>query len=232
MKIRVVWALCGLITLMCGTAWTADNTLTDSEKAEGWKLLFDGASLNGWHTTGSAVAWKIEDGAIAAIPRISDYLVTDESFGDFVISADFKEDTSTNSGIFVRRPTNATNGCRGIECQICYEKNGAKIDKHSCGAIYDAVAPYKDKCKGVGIWQNMTIDCRDNVIKVLLNGELATTMDLDQWTVAGRAPDGSPNKFDVAYKDMPRVGQLALQNHGKKVWFKNIKIKPLEKGGK
>ncbi len=52
-------------------------------------------------------------------------------------------------------------------------------------------------------------------------------MNLNEWTTPGKAPDGSPNKFTVAYKDMPRVGQIALQNHGTKVWFKNIKIKPL-----
>lgn len=132
----------------------------------------------------------------------------------------------------MRRPVKATKGCRGIECQIYYQKITADIGKHSCGGVYDAVAPSKNVCKGPGVWQNMTVYCRDNVIRIMMNDELITSMNLDEWTVAGKAPDGSPNKFTVAYKDMPRSGQLALQNHSTKVWFKNIRIKPLDKGGK
>ena len=41
-------------------------------------------------------------------------------------------------------------------------------------------------------------------------------------------PDGSRHKFDVAYKDQPRMGYLGLQDHGSPCWFKNVKIKPLK----
>jgi hypothetical protein len=228
-RLRMALAVCAAAALLSSMAWSADNALTDTEKAEGWKLLFDGTSLAGWHAATDMKNWTVENGTIAAVPGKGDYLVTDASYGNFIISADFKEDTYTNSGIFVRRPVKAVKGCRGIECQIYYRKNGTETGKHACGSVYDAVAPLKDKCKGPGVWQNMTISCRDNVIKVTLNGELVTTMNLDEWTVAGKAPDGSKNKFTVAYKDMPRIGQLALQNHGTKVWFKNIKIKALDK---
>lgn len=232
MKIRTLLLSCAIAALVSGCVWAADNALTDAEKANGWKLLFDGRSLAGWHAATDIKDWAVEDGTIAAVPKDGDYLITDESFGNFVVSLDFKEDTNTNSGVFLRRPAKAVKGCRGIECQIYYKKNGAETGKHACGSVYDAVAPSKNACKGPGVWQSMTIDCRDNMIKVTLNGALVTTMNLDEWTVAGKAPDGSPNKFTVAYKDMPRTGGLALQNHGTKVWFKNIKIKPLDKSGK
>lgn len=232
MKTQLLLLLCVAVALACGAVQAADNTLTEAEKADGWKLLFDGKSLSGWHAATDAKNWAVEDGAIAAVPKNGDYLITDESFGDFIISADFKEDTYTNSGVFLRRPIKAVNGCRGIECQIYYRKNGTETGKHACGAVYDAVAPSKDACKGPGVWQNMTIYCRDNTIRITLNGEMVAAMNLDEWTVAGKAPDGSANKFTVAYKDMPRAGGLALQNHGTKVWFKNIKIKPLDKSGK
>jgi hypothetical protein len=52
-------------------------------------------------------------------------------------------------------------------------------------------------------------------------------MNLDQWTEAGKNPDGTPNKFKIAYKDMPRRGRIGLQDHGKPVWYRNIRIKPL-----
>lgn len=228
MTLYAVLAACGAMLLACSMAWAADNALTDAEEADGWKLLFDGKSFAGWHAGSDIKNWAIEDGAIAAVPKNGDNLITDEQFGNFIISADFKEATGCNSGIFVRRPVKAEEGCRGIECQI-YKKEGGKPGKHSCGAIYDAVAPSKHMCKGPGVWQNMTIFCCDSTIKVTLNGELVSTMNLDEWKVAGKAPDGSPNKFTVAYKDMPRVGRVALQNHGTKVWFKNVRIKSLDK---
>jgi hypothetical protein len=54
-------------------------------------------------------------------------------------------------------------------------------------------------------------------------------LDLDEWTEAGRNPDGSRNKFNVAYKELPRQGYIGLQDHrdGTKVWYRNIKIREL-----
>lgn len=227
MRVWTLLAACGVLLFSCGALRSEDNTLTDADKRDGWKLLFDGKSFTGWHAATSIKNWTIEDGTIAAVPGKSDYLITDEQFDNFVLSVDFKEDESTNSGVFLRRPAKSENGLRGIEVQI-YKPQAGKPDKHSCGGIYDAVAPSKNLCRGAGVWQHLSIYCRDNVIKVSLNGEIAATMNLDEWTVAGKAPDGSPNKFKVAYKDMPRIGHIALQNHSTKVWFKNIKIKLLK----
>ena len=63
---------------------------------------------------------------------------------------------------------------------------------------------------------------------VELNGEKVTRMDLDEFTKPNRRPDGTPHKFDVAYRDHPRKGYIGLQDHGSPCWFKNIKIKPLK----
>lgn len=232
MRFRTVLLVCAVLAAICSASWAADNALTDKEKADGWKLLFDGTTTTGWHTSPTKTSWVIEDGVLATVPAGGDNLVTNDQFGNYLLSVDFKEGAKTNSGVFLRVPLKATKGCRGIEIQIFDQKNGKDSAKHACGAVYDATAPTKNMCKGPGVWQNVLIDCQDNIIKVTLNGTLVTTMNLDEWTVAGKAPDGSPNKFNVAYKDMPRVGQIALQNHKTKVWFKNIKIKVLDKSTK
>jgi len=67
-------SMCAALAFVCGAAWAADNTLTDAEKADGWKLLFDGESLAGWHAANSIKNWTVEDGTIAAVPKHGDYL--------------------------------------------------------------------------------------------------------------------------------------------------------------
>jgi hypothetical protein len=49
-------------------------------------------------------------------------------------------------------------------------------------------------------------------------------MDLDRWTEAHKNPDGSPNKFTTAYKDMSRSGHLGLQHHTNVIEFRNIVV--------
>ena len=66
-------------------------------------------------------------------------------------------------------------------------------------------------------------------IQVVLNGEPVIGMDLDQWTQAGQNPDGTPNKFKTAYKDMARCGRIGFQDHGSPVWYRNVRIRPLGK---
>ncbi len=52
-------------------------------------------------------------------------------------------------------------------------------------------------------------------------------MDLDKWTEPHKNPDGTKNKFNTAYKDMPRVGHIGFQDHGMPFWLRNIRIKEL-----
>lgn len=88
-------------------AWAADNELTEKEKADGWKLLFDGKMLNGWKATGNPEGWAVEDGAIACLARGGGYLYSEEQFDDFVLSIDYKIAPRVNSGIFFRSACSA-----------------------------------------------------------------------------------------------------------------------------
>ena len=51
----------------------------------------------------------------------------------------------------------------------------------------------------------------------------------DEWTTANENPDGTPNKFKTALKDLPRTGRVGFQNHGQVVWIKEVKIRDLAK---
>jgi hypothetical protein len=209
------------VLLNCG------GSIVDSGAEEGrWQVLFDGTDLGKWQNSsggGPGAGWVIENGVLTRKPKAG-MIWTRERFGNFILDLDFK--TEGNSGIFFRtdNPKNCVQ--TGFEMQI-YKRVG-KPGKHSCGAIYDALAPIKEMTKD-GQWNHVTITARDNKISVVLNGEQIIDMDLNRWTEPRRNPDpdGSKNKFRTALKDFKREGHIGFQDHGANVWFRNVRIKQL-----
>lgn len=214
---------------VCGAAaaWAAENTLTAKEKGDGWKLLFDGQTLNGWKTTGKAEGWVVEDGALACRAMGGGYLYTEAQYGDFVLSTDYKVAKGTNSGIFFRWSDLKDPVNTGIEMQVFDSYGKASPGKHDDGAIYDIIPPAKNMSKPAGEWNHAVVTCKNNQVAIELNGAKVAEMDLDRWTEAGKNPDGTSNKFKRAYKELPRRGYIGFQDHGGQVWFRNVKIREL-----
>jgi hypothetical protein len=223
--------VCLALAAAAAPAFAADNELTAKEKADGWRLLFDGKTLDGWMTSGGKPSkTPVEDGAINPHKSGGYMMVHKEQWSDYVLSLDFKISKGCNSGIFVHTHTLKPRpgkdvGFNGLEIAIDDTK-GAGF--HDTGAIYDLVKPAKQAMKPVGEWNHIVITCDKDSIAVTLNGEKVTRMNLDEWKEANRRPDGSAHKFDIAYKDHPRKGYIGLQDHGSPCWFKNIKLKVLK----
>ncbi len=223
--------LTGAAALASGAAAVApDNTLSDAEKGQGRKLLFDGRSLAGWLVTGNKEGWAIEEGAVACLARGGGYLYTAEQFGDFTLALDYKVDKGVNSGVFIRWADLKDPVNTGMEVQVLDSYGRDRPGRHDDAAIDDLVAPSKNKSRPAGEWNRAEITCRGPQITVALNGEKVTEMDLDRWTTAGQNPDGSRNKFRAALKDFARKGHIGLQDHGGRVWFKNVKVRALPAG--
>jgi hypothetical protein len=213
----------------------AENTLSEREKADGWRLLFDGKTLDGWKADGIAESKRpVEDGCINPhlSGGISGMYYARRPWSDFILALDFKVTKNCNSGVFVRtwplKPPPGTPGndpgFNALEVQIL-DKPGA--DYGDAGAIYDLVKPKRNALRPAGQWNHLVVTCDKNLVLVEMNGEKITRMDLDEWTQKGKRPDGSPHKFPWAWKDHSRQGYIGLQDHGSDCWFKNIKLKPL-----
>jgi hypothetical protein len=220
-----------VVALAAAPPAAVDNELSAQEKADGWVLLFNGKTLDGWMTSsGTPSRTPVEDGCINPHKSGGYMMVHKQKWGDFILSCDFKISKGCNSGIFIRtyslepRPGKDV-GFNGIEVAID-DTHGAGY--HDTGALYDLVTPAREMRKATGEWNHVVITCRRNLIEVELNGEKVTRMDLDEWTKPNQRPDGSTHKFDIAYKDHPRTGYIGLQDHGAPCWFKNIKLKPLK----
>lgn len=203
------------------------NLLTEDEQRAGWRLLFDGQSLDGWTATGKPEGWTVEDGCLVLKTRGGGYLTTVEQFENFHLQLDWKIEAKGNSGVFLRWSNLRDPVNTGIEIQILDSYGTDQLGSHTCGAIYDLVAPSKDVFKPAGEWNHYLIRCEGPIISVELNGEHVSEANIDEWTEVGKNPDGSPNKFTNAWATMPRKGHIGLQEHDGQLWFRNVKIKEL-----
>ena len=165
-----------------------------------WVSIFDGKNLDGWSTTGKPEGWTVEDECIICTVQGGKYLYTQDQYENFVLSVDFKIAEKTNSGIFFRWSDLDDPVHTGIEIQI-FDSYGQEVtDAHTCGAIYDMVAPSSNPSKPAGEWNNILITSVPNHISVEKNGVRIAEMDVDQWEEAGKNADGSKNKFKYAWK--------------------------------
>ncbi|MGN6265169.1 MAG: 3-keto-disaccharide hydrolase [Ginsengibacter sp.] len=239
--------LASVILISCGSSKNSmksgsQNSLTSKEKTEGWQLLFNGKNTDGWHNYGHQKAgneWKVQDGAIhldaSEKNREGGDLVSNEAYGNFDLKLEWKISEKGNSGIlfYVRddpakyKETYHT----GIEMQVL--DNGTpirlgqpdgKIYTHRAGDLYDLLAS-KEVEKTLGEWNQIEIKCVNGKLDFYMNGEhtLSTTLWDDYWQKMIAI-----SKF----KYMPdfgtfKSGNIALQDHGDDVWFRNIKIRRL-----
>ena len=200
----------------------------------GFVALFDGNDLSAWRM-GPDRSWVVEDGVIALRREMdgrehnADYLWTKEQYGDFVLELEFKVPERANSGVFLRTSELNDPVYTGIEVQIASSHGRGQPNRGgTAGAVYDCLAPTANAVKPAGEWNHLRVTCRGHKIAVVLNGQEVIDMDLDQWTEARKNPDGSPNKFPRPLKDFARSGHIGLQDHGRPVWYRNIRVKRLE----
>jgi hypothetical protein len=231
--------LASILVCAATAAFGADlNTLTPEETAAGWKLLFDGSTTTGWRAYARqefpAERWSVEDGCLCVDKPGSENatdLVTTEKFGDFDLKFQWRISPAGNSGVkyMVKEGTKGRSGV-GFEYQVLDDeknedgKNGAY---RMAGAVYYLFAPNDQKrLKPVGEFNDGEIIVHGNHVEHWLNGAKIVEFEL-----------GSPELKDAIakskFKNIKGFGEkiptlILLQDHGSPVWFRNIKIRPLE----
>lgn len=233
--------LMGCLAVVTGLAITAgaqapaDNTLTAAEQKAGWKLLFDGKTLDQWRNykgTEAGTNWTIVDGAITlTTPRRAVDLITKAEFTDFEFSFDWQlapAPPAGNSGVmfYVIEQGDATY-FSGPEYQLLDNAThpDGKNPLTSAGSCYALYAPSRDASRPIGEWNTGKILINKGKVEHWLNGEKVVQYDMnsDEWKskVAG-------SKFkEWAEFGLARKGHLALQQHGAKIAFKNLKIREI-----
>lgn len=219
----------------------APNTLTAAQQKEGWQLLFDGKTTNGWHTFNQpniGSAWSVEDSALHLdASKKGDWqtinggdIICDKAYGNFDFKIDWKISAGGNSGVMFYSQEGSQYQYpwqTGIESQVLDPVNGddAKTPKCHAGDLYELVACSKDVVKPAGEWNRLEIISDSGHLQLLMNGVKVIDMMLwdDNWKqlIAGTKFATMPGF------GMFRTGKFALQDHGHDVWFRNIMVKEL-----
>jgi serine/threonine protein kinase len=187
--------------------------------------IFDGMSGRGWMLCNRAPLppRNIQPDGLNPHGTGSYLAVYDQKLGDFVLDFDYKLSAGCNSGVFLR-VSDLTNPVQtGIEVALDDSKHR---DDRDSGAFYGLVAPRLDAQWPSGRWNHMTITAEGPRLAVSLNQTEVATINLDEWTVRGKRPDGSDHIFkERAVGAMARSGYLGFQDLGSDCWFKNIILK-------
>lgn len=214
--------------------WENEQTQNNEE------ILFDGEKLEGWkaYNSNEITQWSIEDGALVLNPEEgntsgSENLMTEEEYTNFELSLEWKISEGGNSGIMwgVQESEEFDEPyATGPEIQIL--DNAGHPDAQNgpvrqTGALYDLVEPSQDVTNPAGEWNTTVImvNYEENRGTVTLNGTQITEFPLhgDEWDELV-----NNSKFsDWEEFGRNRTGHIALQDHGDKVWYRNIKIKEL-----
>jgi len=196
---------------------------TPRPEGEGWIDLLDAANAPHWKNLGDSLdIFEIEDGILhihgRTIYPLRYATYTAQTFADFDLHLEYKVARRANSGVFLRAtPNDPVN--RGFEVQVL-DDFGKRPSKNGAGAIYDVVTPMYNLSRPAGEWNSLDITAKGKQISVTLNGWKVIECDFAKMT----EPIG---KFPIAYTTLPLEGNLALQDHGGEVWYRNILIRPL-----
>jgi hypothetical protein len=222
------------------------NNLTQSEKENGWRLLWDGKTTDGWR--GARLdefpekGWKIEDGVLSVVSSGGEEsaaggdIVTKDLYGNFELMVDFKLTEGANSGIkyFVDTDINKGPGSSiGLEYQILDDERhpDAKLGNHegsrTVASLYDLIQADPDKpINDIGEWNTAHIVSDSTHVEHWLNG--VKVLEYER-----KSPEYKKLVSESKYDKWPNFGEsdeghILLQDHGDLVSFRNVKIRQID----
>lgn len=206
------------------------STLTEAEEEAGWRLLFDGKSLEGWRTYregGSpGEGWQIEGGMLRKVRGVkAGDIMTEETFENFEFSWEWKLEEKGNNGVkyFIIPERKAT---VGHEYQMI-DDSIVKDAESSCASFYLVVAPDPDKpLKPMGEWNTSRILVKGNHVEHWLNGAKVLDYECGDPAILEQV---QKTKFKKALQFGTKVtGHILLTDHKDECWFRNVKIREIE----
>lgn len=225
------WAVLALAVVAVAAQAQAPNTLTDDERAAGWRLLFDGTNpgehWRGFRRDALPEQWVAEDGWLKV--KGGGDIITREAFENFELQIDWQTTPGANSGIMFRVTEDVDpSWASGPEVQIFDDAahGTAPDDFRSAGSMYELYPPSADKqLNPAGQPNQFRLVVQGDHVQHWLNGRRIAeyTIGSDDWNErVARSKFANFEQFGTN-----RRGHIVLQDHGQEVWFRNIKIREL-----
>ena len=214
----------------------AINTLTDAEKAAGWKLLFNGKDFTGWHnfkSEGVKPGWEVKDGQlVCADPHNAGDIVTADQYDSFELQLDYNISEAGNSGIMYHvTDKGGAVWATGPEFQL--EDNQKAADQVRCGWLYALYQPPDDPKTGkpldatkpVGEWNHVRLLITPEKCVHEINGVKYFEYVLGSEDFTNRVAKSKFSRMpNFAKSD---TGYIALQGDHGRIAFRNIKLLPI-----
>ncbi len=195
------------------------NTLSPAEQAEGWQLLFDGRTLDGWRASDQPGTFSVKDGEIVVHgPRSHLFYVgtvAQHRFQDFELSVELKTWPRANSGVYFHTEWQAVGWpAKGYEVQV----NNSHSDPSRTGGLW-GVVDYPEVTATDGEWQTLTIRVQGQRVITRINGRL----------IVDYTEPPNPPRAQGLEQRLLKGGTFALQGHdpGSETHFRNIKVRVL-----
>jgi hypothetical protein len=222
----------------------AANTLTQEEIDDGWVLLFDGKTTEGWRGYNMEAfpdtGWYVENGTLHCISSgkgeagLGGDIIYDKKFKNFKLKLEWKIGEGGNSGIFylAQEVPGWQIWKTAPEMQILdnerhIDAEAGKDGNHKAGSLYDLIPAVPQNTKPAGEWNSVEIWVYDGSVFHRQNGEQVVEYHLwtDDWN--NMIKDSKFPGFNPDWADVANEGYIGLQDHGDDVWFRNIKIKEM-----
>jgi hypothetical protein len=224
---------------MSATTPAADNTLTAKEQKDGWKLLFNGKDLKGWHSFHRdtvAANWVAKDGQIEydrAHDRAGDDLLTDGTYTNYELQLQWRISKGGNSGIIFDVQDDKKYGATyvtGAEMQVLdnIDADDNKKQNHLAGCLYDMIGDATvSHPVPVGEWNQVRLIQNKGQLTFYLNG--TKTVDVKIGSPEWETALASSKFKSGGFKDFMKIqgGHIAVQKHPGSSGWKNIKIREL-----
>jgi hypothetical protein len=208
-----------------------NNTLSETERAEGWELLFDGVSTEAWRTYGADDlhdGWQAVEGTLVRVGGGGD-IITRETYADFDLKVEWMVLEGGNSGVFVRASEESGRIFEGApEMQVlddAVHPDGAN-PLTSAGANYAIHPAPRGVVRPAGEWNEARIRVEGNRVQQWLNGVEVVDYELGspEWTALVAASKFAEWPEYGTYA----TGHIGLQDHGDRVSFRNIKVRRIQ----
>lgn len=220
------------------------NQLSEIEKTAGWQRLFDGESLSGLRNYNQQTLgkrWIVDEGALHLLGRQEheqgwqsaeggDLVLTPEPLENYELYLEWKIQKNGNSGIIYNvkeTPELEFPFLSGPEYQILDNMGhpDGRIEKHRAGDNYDLIETAFVTVNSPGLWNRTRLVVNKGHVEHWLNGY--KVVDVEMFTPKWQALINESKFKDWADFAKSPGGHIVLQDHGDKVWYRNIKIKPL-----